>query len=88
MVGTELIERGAQPAPATQQASLPEVVMRFSFVLDAAEGRESGHAAKLTYVATLLVARLEVPADVRIPSSTHRSCTTSVFLLPRPAWPG
>lgn len=65
MVGTELIERGAQPAPSTLQASLPEVVTVFSFALDAAEGREPGHAAKLTYVASLLAARQELPADVR-----------------------
>ena len=65
MVGTELIQREARPAPSTLHASLPEIVTAFSFALDAAEGREPGHAAKLTYVATLLADRLELPADAR-----------------------
>ena len=65
MVSTELIERGVHPAPSTLQASLPEVVTVFSFALDAVEGREPGQAAKLTYDATLIAVRLELPADVR-----------------------
>jgi len=65
VVGTELIEREAHATPSTLLASLPEVVTAFSFALDAAEGREAGHAAKLTYVAMLLAARLELPADAR-----------------------
>ncbi len=49
----------AQPAAIGLRASLPELATAFSYALDAAEGREPGHAVKLTYIAGLLADELD-----------------------------
>ncbi len=46
--------RGEVPEAAGLQAGLTDLVSGFSLGLDAAEGREAGHAVRVAYVATLL----------------------------------
>ncbi len=50
-------QEGLQPDSGLV-ASLAELVTAFAFGLDAAEGREPGHAARVGYIATLLVRAL------------------------------
>ena len=45
------------------QASLPELVSAFTYALDAAEGREPGHAVKVAYIASLIARELDLNED-------------------------
>ena len=45
------------------EASLPELVSAFTYALDAAEGREPGHAVKVAYIAALIARELDLDED-------------------------
>lgn len=65
MAGPHVAEREHTPKARGLAASLPELTVAFSFGLDAAEGREPGHASKMAYVAALLADRLGCSAEER-----------------------
>ena len=52
--GTNPSQNEPRAIPSALEATLAELATGFSFALDAAEGREPGHATKVTYIATLL----------------------------------
>lgn len=65
MAGPHAGDRDHAGAAVGLTASLPELTVAFSFGLDAAEGREPGHASKMAYVAALLADRLGCSAEER-----------------------
>ena len=58
-------EEGVLESPAGLRAGLPELICAFSLSLDAAEGREPGHAIRVAYVTKLLAAALDLDRDQR-----------------------
>ncbi|PZC45342.1 MAG: c-di-GMP phosphodiesterase class II [Chloroflexi bacterium] len=60
-----LAQHSGRDAAAALSASLPELVAALSIGLDAAEGQDPGHAARVAYVATRIADHLALGEEVR-----------------------
>jgi len=70
--GTNPSQNEPRAIPSALEATLAELATGFSFALDAAEGREPGHATKVTYIATLLGQELGCDAADQRATFCHR----------------